>query len=92
MALQSKVVVLDFLMKNEAKHSDMIDMMSQLQDYLGDEFPSEHKVPSGGDQLTCERQVGAQRHRMDGDTVREPVTEDWHCLVVLLSVSMLYCI
>lgn len=51
------------------------------------------RVLSGGDQLTCERQVGAQCHIMDGDTVcdmpglLEPVTEDWHCLVCLLSVS-----
>lgn len=80
-------------MKNETKHSDMIDIMSQMQDYLGPDYPDDCRVLSGGDQLTCERQVGAQRHRMDGDTIRErlhllePVTEDWHCLVILLSVS-----
>ena len=41
--------------------------------------------------MTVEHERGAQRHRMDGDTVEErlgllvPVTEDWHCLVVLLT-------
>ena len=81
-------------MKNEASRSDMIDIMKCMQDYLGKEYPSERRVPSGGDQLTCERQVGAQRHTMDGDTIQdrlgllEPVTEDWHCLVCFLSVSV----
>lgn len=93
MALKSDVVVVDVLMKNETKHADMIDIMSQMQDYLGSDYPNERRLLSGGDQLTSERQVGAQRHRMDGDTVREqlrllePVIEDWHCLVILLSVS-----
>ena len=47
-------------------------------------------MASGGDQLTCERQVGAQQHMMDGDTpedrlqLLEPQTEDWHCLVCVL--------
>ena len=74
----------------------MIDIMHCMQNYLGDDYPSERRVLSGGDQLTCERQVGAQRHTMDGDTVRdrlgllEPVTEDWHCLVCLLSVRNLH--
>lgn len=92
MGTKSDVVVVDVLMKNETKQSDMIDIMSQMQEYLGDNYPSDHRIPSGGDQLTCERQVGAQRHTMDGDTVHErlgllePVTEDWHCLVCLLSV------
>ena len=50
-------------------------------------------MASGGDQLTCERQVGAQQHMMDGDTpedrlqLLEPQTEDWHCLVCVLMVS-----
>ena len=93
MAAKSKVIVVDVLMKNEAKHSDMIDIMSRMHDYLGPDYPSDRRVITGGDQLTCERQVGSQRHTMDGDTVRdrlgllEPVTEDWHCLVCLLSVS-----
>ena len=92
MGMKSEVIVLDVLMKNEAKHSDMIDIMKYMQGYL-EKYPDEMRVLAGGDQLTCERQVGAQRHTMDGDTVRdrlgllEPVTEDWHCLVCLLSVS-----
>lgn len=93
MKKKSEVIVLDVLMKNEASRSDMIDIMRCMQDYLGEDYPSEGRVLSGGDQLTCERQVGAQRHTMDGNTVRErlgllePVTEDWHCLVCFLSVS-----
>ena len=92
MAKKSEVIVLDVLTKNEACREDMIDIMHCMQNYLGSEYPNEKKVLSGGDQLTCERQVGAQRHTMDGDTVvdrlglLEPVTEDWHCMVCLLSV------
>ena len=91
---RSEVIVLDVLIKNEASRSDMIDIMKCMHDYLGKEYPTERRVPSGGDQLTCERQVGAQRHTMDGDTIEdrlgllEPVTEDWHCLVCFLSVSL----
>ena len=93
MRTKSEVVVLDVLMKNEAKHSDMIDIMHQMHEYLGQNYPSDRRIPSGRDQLTCERQVGAQHHTTDGDTVHERlgllelVTEDWHCLVCLLSVS-----
>lgn len=95
MASKSEVIVVDVLMKNEAQHSDMIDIMSRMQEYLGEDYPSDRRVPSGGDQLTCERQVGAQRHTMCGNTVQErlgvlePVTEDWHCLVCFLSVSVI---
>ena len=94
MGKKSDVIVLDVLMKNESSRSDMIDIMKCMHDYLGKEYPSEKRVPSGGDQLTCERQIGAQRHTMDGDTIQdrlgllEPVTEDWHCLVCFLSVSI----
>ena len=71
----------------------MIDIMTTMQNYLGSDYCEERRLLSGGDQLTCERQFGAQRHVMDGNTVRErlgilqPVTEDWHCMVCLLSVS-----
>ena len=93
MAKKSEVVVVDVLMKNEAKHSDMIDIMTAMHTYLGQDYPSDRRILSGGDQLTCERQIGAQRHTMNGNTpkerlgVLEPVTEDWHCLVCLLAVS-----
>ena len=79
--------MLDVLMNNEACRGDMIDIMHCMHNYIGSEYPNEKKVLSGGDQLTCERQVGAQRHTMDGDTVvdrlglLEPVSEDWHCMV-----------
>ena len=56
MAKTSETFVLDVLPKNEAKHSDMIEIMQELQKYIGASNPS-RKVISGGDQLTCERQV-----------------------------------
>ena len=93
MACKSDVVVLDVVGKNEAQHSDMIDIMNILHNYLGEGFAHNKKVLSGGDQLTCERQVCAQRHMMDGNSPRErlaflePLCEDWHCLVCFLSVS-----
>ena len=36
MSKKSDVAVLDVLMKNEAKHKDMLDIMTTLQDYLGE--------------------------------------------------------
>ena len=94
MSRRSEVAVLDVLLKNEACHSDMVDIMKTMQGYLGSDYPSDKRVASGGDQLTCERQVGAQWHLMDGDTPKdrlqllEPQTEDWHCLVCVLTVSL----
>ena len=93
MSSKSEVVVLDILMKNENYHSDMVEIMTTMQDYLGSEYPSDRRVTSGGDHLTCERQLGAQRHMMDGDTPRdrlellEPQAEDWHCLVCVCAWS-----
>ena len=95
MGEKSDTVFLDVLMKNEAKHSDMVDIMKIQQSYLGDDFPEIKKVLSGGDQLTCERQYCAQRHLMDGDTPRdrlqlfEPVCEDWHALMSFLMVIII---
>jgi len=71
MSLKSEVIVLDVHMKNEASGADMLDIMNHIQGYLRKDFPSDTRVLSGGDQLTCERQVGAQRHVMDGNTIRE---------------------
>ena len=94
MSEKSEVVVLDVLMKNENCSSDMVEIMQTMQGYLGQDYPNDHRVVSGGDHLTCECQLGAQRHMMDGDTTRErlellePVCEDWHCLVCMLGVSM----
>lgn len=94
MSKKSEVVVMDVLMKDETKHSDMISIMKTMQSYLGSDYDDERRVLSGGDLLTCERQQGSQRHMMCGDTARErlqvlePVNEDWHCLVTLLEVSI----
>ena len=71
MAKRSDVHVFDVLLKNEAAHAHMIDIMSHQQSFITNDFPSGHKLMSSGDQLTCERQVGAQRQRMDEDTARE---------------------
>lgn len=93
MAKKSEVVVLDVQMKNEACHRDMIEIMRSYQNYIQVERIKMQKVPCGGDQLTCERQVGSKRHMMCGNTgieqleYLEPVTEDWHGLVCMLKVS-----
>ena len=90
MSEKSDTYFLDVLTKNEAKHADMVEIMKTMQEYLGEEFPQDKKVLSGGDQLTCERQACAQRHLMDDDTPRdrlqlvEPVLEDWHALMCFL--------
>ena len=55
MAEKSDTYFLDVLTKNEAKHADMVEIMQTMQGYLGEEFPYDKRVPSGGDQLTCER-------------------------------------
>lgn len=91
----SETHFLDVLLKNEAKSSDMIDIMVSMQTYLGEKFPTSMKVLSGGDQLTCERQCCSQRHLMDGDVPKErlqmlePVCEDWHVLMCFLKVSII---
>ena len=93
MSKKSDVVVLDVLMKDETKHSDMISIMETMQNYLGMDYDEKRRVLSGGDLLTCERQQGSQKHMMCGNTPRElleilePVSEDWHCLVTYLEVS-----
>lgn len=95
MSQKSQVCTLDVLMKNEAKHADMIDIMRTLQGYLGEDYNEDRRVVSGGDLMTCERQVGAQRltrcanSRSERLELLEPVAEDWHCLVSLLRVRKL---
>ena len=90
---RSEVFVLDVLMKNEAHGPEMIDIMRTLQGYLGTDYPPSRKVASGGDQLTSERQAASQRHMLDSITpadqlhLLEPQSEDWHCLLCLLTVS-----
>ena len=92
-AKKSDVIVLDVLMKNEAINADMPEIMQVMQGYLGEDFPPDQRVVSGGDQLTCERQLGSKRHMMDGDTSRDRLdefeiqTEDWRALMSLFGVS-----
>lgn len=93
MAEKSEVIVLDVLMKDETLSKDMLDIMRVTQEYLGKNYPQERRVHSGGDHLTYERQVGAQRHMIDGNTTEdrlellEPVAEDWHFLLTVVIVS-----
>ena len=67
MATKSEAIVLDVLHTNETKGADMIDIMREMHDYLGD---SSKIRPSGGDYLTVERQRCSQQHLMDSDTQR----------------------
>ena len=45
MAVKSEVVVVDVLMKNEASHSDMTDILSEMHGYLGQNYPGDRRVP-----------------------------------------------
>ena len=54
MSKKSEVFVLDVLMKNEAKYTDMIDIMSAMQGYLGEGYHDGRVVACGGDHLTVE--------------------------------------
>ena len=93
MSERSEVVVLDVLMKNENCSREKVELMQIMIGYLGKNYNPDDKVASGGDHLTCERQLGAQRHMMDGDTpeerldILEPQCEDWHSMVCMLGVS-----
>lgn len=69
------------LMKNKAKHSEMLDIMLKMQAYLGKNQLSE--------QLTCEHQVG-ERQMMDVDTLEDQLQLlQAHCLVGVLTISCL---
>lgn len=91
MAIKSDVVVMDVLHKNEAKGSDMIDIMRGMASYLTSSFKL--TALSGGDHVTCERQQGSKRHVMCSNTREgrleqlEPCCEDWHCLMNFLMVK-----
>lgn len=59
MSKKSDVFVLDILMKNETVKKDMIDIMTAIQDYLGEDYCEDRKVACGGDHVTVEREIGA---------------------------------
>jgi hypothetical protein len=94
MADKSEHAVIDVLLKDETKHSDMTDIMTFMQDTLGKEFPDDERVLSMGDLLTCERQIGSQRHLMDGNTPRErlellePQAVNWYFQLCMLQVNI----
>ena len=43
MGKKSEAIVFDVLLKNEAKHSDMIDILQCMQGYLGEHYPDERQ-------------------------------------------------
>ena len=91
MAAKSEVVVLDVLHNNEIEAKDMIEIMRTMVSYLGEKYT--HRVISGGDHVTCEREQGAKRHVQCSNSPAgrleqmEPVTEDWHCIMNFMIVS-----
>ena len=68
MSLKAEVFALDVLMKNE---SNTIEILKTYHEYLGEGYENHRRVACGGDQLTCEREVGAQRNMMCGDSIVE---------------------
>lgn len=88
-------------MKNENKHSEMIDIMEKLHQYVpiitedtedAPERSAAYKVLFGGDQLTAARARGCRDLPLNSESITGqlqglvPVTEDWHTSVTLLSV------
>ena len=65
MAQCSDIVVLDVLHKCETIRGDMIDIISEMMEYLGD---CDMKRLSMGDLVTKERQDSAKRHVICGNT------------------------
>ena len=71
----------------------MLHIMNTLQGYPGKSYLDDQPVLSGGDQMTCKWQVGAQRHMMCGNLAKgslenlKPLVEDWHCLVAFFALS-----
>ena len=47
MSLKSETAVIDVMMKNEACHDDMQDIMRQMQGYLGNNVPNDFRIVSG---------------------------------------------
>ena len=87
-------------MKNENKHSDMIDIMHTFHQYVaaktedsedGSHKSAVRKVLFGGDQLTAARARGCRELRLNSETTIGQLTgliPDWHTSVALLSVSI----
>ena len=72
----------------------MIDIMKFMQDCLGEDFLEDGRVLSMGDLVTFDRQIGSQRHLMDGNTPRERIqllelqSADWHFQMCILCISI----
>ena len=67
--------------------------MNFMQDCSGEDLPESGRVLSIGNLVTCEREIGFQRHLMDGNTPRErlqllePQAADWHFQLCILCIS-----
>lgn len=85
MSDKSDVFILDILMKNEAAHKDMLDIMTTLHGYLGDDYDMQRRVASGGDQVTCERQIGAQSAKRKAGILCVLVLE-YDCMVIICNL------
>ena len=91
---KSEVVVLDVIYKNEACHWDILDIMRHEQSYLGKDYiVGFHQVVIY--LLVNDKDVHSNTF-MDSDTPQErleflePVIEDWHTLMCLLEVRVVY--
>ena len=74
MSKKSETYFLDVLLKNEAKHADMIDIMLELHDYIGER------------QCCAQRHLMDSDTEKDRLQLLEPVCEDWHVLMSFLKV------
>ena len=90
-------VPLGVYLKNENKHSEMVDIMHTLHQYVpivsdtseddSHKTTAVHKLLFGGDQLTAARARGCRDLRLNSETTvgqlqgLVPVANDWHTSV-----------
>ena len=61
----------------------MIDVLKQMVGYVGDNYPHQKRVASGGNELTTYR---LQQCHAEIARKTALMTEDWPCLVILLTI------
>ena len=85
-------VPLGVLLKNENMIEDMIEILSEVHQYVPERDGVFSSVFIGGDQLTCERIRGAKQARLQSTTSGERFdgltekVEDWHALQAFYQV------
>ncbi len=87
MANKSEVVVLDVLHKDETKSAEMIDIMVEMHEYLGE---SSKTRLSGGDYVTVERQRGAKQDKHNSETQKGKLAMVEPCSQVLFLLLAYY--